>query len=212
MPKFLTTLVTKNSDSVKVFVQEEAPVSIPEYDSEIYSIILKDSENNTYGKMSYSIGPNYLEILSLDKLDPSTKYVGTALVEWVLQKSYEIGKNGNLELTSDYGSYVFWYPLGFRSKDEEENLALAHLIARRKSEIPVGERLVQVKEAEESLSFTFMYLPEKEKLALYKKFQNTTKPHAQVSLNFFAHKDDQEVITSDVVVRPPARAAAFGTS
>lgn len=170
VPDYLKTRIMVDDQSIEVFVQQnEKPAFFPEQ-FDAYAVELKDAQNKSYGFMHYSIEENHIEILGLEKTDNTARYVGTALIEWILKQSFILGKNGNLELTSDYGSYVFWYPMGFRAQDEEENRALEQLLEQRKlNENPSG-RLPQRKETEEELSFTFMYLNNEMKEVLMKKF------------------------------------------
>ena len=105
-----------------------------------------------------------------------------------IKEKHRAEKNGNLELTSDYGSYIFWYPMGFRSEDSNENKAIESLIAKRKIGILQGERLVQIKEDGDNLSFTFMNLPEEAKNKLILKFNintNSLIPKTSSNSQFF---------------------------
>ncbi|MBX9703582.1 MAG: hypothetical protein K2X39_05460, partial [Silvanigrellaceae bacterium] len=193
-PKFLMTQVQYNALSLKVFVEEKEPVLVSMgEDSEdklkVYSVLLKDSANKVYGEMAYSLFKNHVELLHLEKSEESARHVGMALVEWLLLKSYELGKEGNIELTSDYGSYVFWYPMGFRSQDADENTAMKTRIAARQNEL-IGNRLPQIKESDD-LSFSFMYLPSEGKARLLNQFAKL--PDVSSLLNshpLFARKED----------------------
>ena len=210
--KFLTTTVLNNDLSLQVFVEETEPVSIPQEDDPpiiMYSVLLKDEQNNTYGKMSYSLDDNSLEILELEKEIKTARYVGKALVEWAFRKSHALGKQGNIGLTSAYGSYVFWYPMGFRSKHQQENKAIAALITTRKQLIKEGERLPQ-EEEEDELSFTFMYLPEEVKAKFAQQFIPTA-PALNVSgtSHSFFEKADTALVVKSQLTAPAGKSKSW---
>lgn len=79
-------------------------------------------EDKKIGEVSFIVEEdcifiNYMYNTTLNTENP-LKYVGTALVEYVLGISLALGKNGNIEFDSANASSPAYYKMGFRKKGE----------------------------------------------------------------------------------------------